>query len=438
MLVVLFGMAALAVDMGFLWVLRDRLQATADASALAGASQLNVDEATVKAEAVAYAQKNLPPGSHGTALAEPDVVLGHWYVYTRTFISKGTTELPGQACSNPVAQETNPNCLSLNAVKVTTRRAQANGNPAQLFFAGVLGIQTADVVAAAIAWGRGGGVGGEDNCFRNGIVAGRQVLSGSTNMLVDAYCIHGEDWGVKVGSQNAFWNGTEVSMPDLALLDAGTDNLGLDDALVERSLLPELALQVAELIDGLETETDLPDYIYTVSYNLPSNADDGYGTPWGVEGTAYIIDGIVAVESGRTLNNVVIIAEDVLSIGSDYTITNAILAADNTGGTVGRVQLGSFGTMGSSDYCLTGLGTVEVLAMENVTVGSNTDIFGGQLIAGVDADLGSDEISSTSLGVQAVRDAKLGSQLRLTGCALDYDYKNRITVSEAVILRLVD
>ncbi len=436
MLVMLFGIAALAVDMGFLWVMRNRLQSTADAAALAGASQLGVDEATVKAEAVAYAQKNLPPGSHGTALADADVVLGHWDNDTRTFIPVGTTAAPGTACSNPVPQETNPNCLPLDAVKVTTRRAQANGNPVSLFFARVLGIQTADVVTAAIAEGEGG-PGGEDNCYTNGIVAGRQVLSGSTLKLFDAFCVHGEE-GVKVGSQNTFQNGTEISMPDLALLDAGSDNIGLDDSLYERSMLPDVAYQVGELIADLKTDlTYLPDYIYTVSTSLPSNAGDGFGTPWGVEGTAYIINETVSINSGRTLNNVVIIAEDVLSIGSDFTITNAILAANNTGGTVGRVQLGSYGTIGSSEYCLSGLGTVEVLAIENVLVGSNTDIFGGQFIAGVDADLGSDLISTTGLGIQAVRDVKLGSQLEFTGCLTDLD--NRYTTTGvAVVLRLVD
>ena len=438
MLVMLLGMGALAVDMSFLWVMRNRLQSTADAAALAGASQLGVDEATVKAQAVAYAQKNLPPGSHGTALADADVVLGHWDNDTRTFIPVGTTAAPGTACSNPVPQETNPNCLPLDAVKVTTRRAQANGNPVSLFFAGVLGIQTADVVTAAIAEGEGG-PGGEDNCYTNGIVAGRQVLAGSTLQLFDAFCVHGEEMGVKVGSQNTFQNGTEISMPDLALLDAGSDNIGLEDALYERSMLPDVAYQVGELIDGIKNDLPdyMPDYINTVSYSLPSNALDGYGTPWGVEGTAYIINETVSIDSGRTLNNVVIIAENVLSIGSDFTITNAILAANNTGGTVGRVQLGSYGTIGSSEYCLSGLGTVEVLAMENVLVGSNTDIFGGQFIAGVDADLGSDLISTTGLGIQAVRDVKLGSQLEFTGCLADLD--NRYTTTGvAAVLRLVD
>ncbi len=149
MLVMLLGVAAFPIDMGFLWVLRDRLQATADASALAGASQLTTtpDPASVKAEAIAYAQKNMPPGGHGTVLADADVVLGHWHGKEnhapgdpdlRTFVTNAT----GTAA--PAGETT-------NAVQVTTRRAEANGNAAPLFLAPLLGLSQADVVAQAIA-----------------------------------------------------------------------------------------------------------------------------------------------------------------------------------------------------------------------------------------------------------------------------------------------
>ncbi len=144
MLVMLLGMAALAIDMGYLWVLRHRLQATADAAALAGVSQLTStpDAAVVKAEAVAYAQKNMPPGGHGTVLADPDVVLGHWDGDTRTFTTNAT------GTTAPAGEVT-------NAVKITTRRAQANGNPVGLFLARALGVYEMDVVTEAIAQGRG-------------------------------------------------------------------------------------------------------------------------------------------------------------------------------------------------------------------------------------------------------------------------------------------
>ncbi len=144
MLVMLLGMAALAIDMGYLWVLRHRLQATADAAALAGVSPLTStpDAAVVKAEAVAYAQKNMPPGGHGTVLADPDVVLGHWDGDTRTFTTNATST------AAPAGEVT-------NAVQVTTRRAQANGNPVGLFLARALGVYEMDVVTEAIAQGRG-------------------------------------------------------------------------------------------------------------------------------------------------------------------------------------------------------------------------------------------------------------------------------------------
>ncbi len=55
--------------------------------------------------------------------------------------------------------------------------------------------------------------------------------------------------------------------------------------------------------------------------------------------------------------------------------------------------------------------------MGNIKVGSNTNFYGGQLIAGQDALLGSNLISLTGPGIQAVRDIKLGSTLDFTGCA---------------------
>jgi hypothetical protein len=128
----------MAVDGSMLYVLRNLLQVTADSASLAGASQLP-DEDAVKDAAVDYAGKNMDTEKHGTVLTEDDVMLGNWNPDTRTF----TPEADGGA--------------PLNAVRTITRRAEANGNPAPLFLARVLGRQQADVVAGAIAWNGGGG-----------------------------------------------------------------------------------------------------------------------------------------------------------------------------------------------------------------------------------------------------------------------------------------
>ena len=134
-LVVILGVAALAVDASYLYSLRAQLQATADSAALAGASQLPDADDTANT-AVLYAGKNMPSATHGTVLAAPDVTLGRWDDETRIFDPTGT----------PV-----------NAVQVVARRSEANDNAAELYFARVLGFHETDVNTAAVAWNGGRG-----------------------------------------------------------------------------------------------------------------------------------------------------------------------------------------------------------------------------------------------------------------------------------------
>ncbi len=123
------GFAALAIDMGYLFVMKNQTQTTSDAAALAAVSQLP-DPAAVLSVAVEYAGKNMPPADHGMVLDEDDVVIGGWDFGTRTFTTGADPP---------------------NAVKVTTRRAESNSNPVPLFFANALGIGKSDVVSAAVA-----------------------------------------------------------------------------------------------------------------------------------------------------------------------------------------------------------------------------------------------------------------------------------------------
>ncbi len=135
-LTVLIGFAAMAIDVGYMYAVQADLQKAADAAALAGASVLP-DETAAVAEALDYAAQNLP--GQGPVLALSAVAAGNWDAVAEIFVVAGT----------PV-----------NAVQVRTRRAEDNGNPLALFFAGIFGTNQADVSAAATALAPSGGSSG--------------------------------------------------------------------------------------------------------------------------------------------------------------------------------------------------------------------------------------------------------------------------------------
>ena len=137
-LVIIGGVAALAVDVGYLYSLRNQLQAAADAAALAGASQLSVSDAEVLTKAKEYAGRNMPFSEHGTVLADADVVIGNWDSSTRVF-----TPADG--------------VVTNNAVYVTTKRSSDNDNAAELFFARIFGFDETDITTTAVAWPGGSG-----------------------------------------------------------------------------------------------------------------------------------------------------------------------------------------------------------------------------------------------------------------------------------------
>ena len=123
------GFAAIVIDGGHLYSLKSKLQTTADAAVLVAVSELP-DTDAARTAAIVMAGKNMPTGEHGAVLANADVVTGNWDSGTRTFTPAG----------DPI-----------NAVRVVTRRSQANGNAAGLFFAPILGFNQVDVETTAIA-----------------------------------------------------------------------------------------------------------------------------------------------------------------------------------------------------------------------------------------------------------------------------------------------
>ena len=121
-------MAALCVDVGYMFNVRAQLQLTADAAAHAGTLQLP-DEYKAFNTALEIARMNYP--NHGTVLRRSDIYPGQWDPETGVFTA-------GR--------------LPMNAVRATVRRSEQNGNPAGLFFARIFGKHHIDIDAAATAY----------------------------------------------------------------------------------------------------------------------------------------------------------------------------------------------------------------------------------------------------------------------------------------------
>jgi Flp pilus assembly protein TadG len=129
LLVVILGMVAFAVDIGYGTLAKTELQAAADAAALAAAGSSNLPKADVVRVAQGFAHYHQVAG-RSVLLNPDDVQFGVWDISTRTF-----------APSNDVS----------TAVKVTVRADAANGGNVSLFFGSILGVNSLTEKASAVA-----------------------------------------------------------------------------------------------------------------------------------------------------------------------------------------------------------------------------------------------------------------------------------------------
>ncbi|ACA18286.1 conserved hypothetical protein [Methylobacterium sp. 4-46] len=122
------GVAALAIDLSTLQMVKQRLKVTADAASLAAVAVLP-DTGTALSRALAIAADNAGAGA-GSVTTAADVQFGSYDSATRTFTAGATPA---------------------NAVQVTASRSEARGNPVITGFARALGWATPDLSASAVA-----------------------------------------------------------------------------------------------------------------------------------------------------------------------------------------------------------------------------------------------------------------------------------------------
>jgi len=150
------GLAALAIDLGHLFVVRNELQNAADAGALAGARFLYDNNGTAvnaTANSVAYnaaianRSETAPVEVRWSGGNDGDIERGHWCFATRTFTPNGSL-LPVNLWDTSTEElDANPNFI--NAIRVRTRRED---KPAASFLAGIFGIKNFVLSTDAIAY----------------------------------------------------------------------------------------------------------------------------------------------------------------------------------------------------------------------------------------------------------------------------------------------
>jgi hypothetical protein len=158
---VLLGFAALAIDIGHLFVARNELQNAADAGALAGARFLYNDDGTAVntgANQIAYDAATANHSETGSGLEVAvevdwnggnagDVQRGHWSFATGTFTPNAS--IAPVDLWNVSTEELDADLNFINAVSVVTRRA---GTPVLSFFATIFGHQDFQLSADAVAY----------------------------------------------------------------------------------------------------------------------------------------------------------------------------------------------------------------------------------------------------------------------------------------------
>jgi Flp pilus assembly protein TadG len=137
---VMLGMVAFAVDVGYMAMMRTQLQVAADSAALAAAGSSGLSQTGMTQVAQAFAQYHRVAGRQ-VVLNSGDVQFGSWDTSAKAFSALPSGQLG-------------------SAVKVTVRCDDTSGGSAGLFFGKVFGVSSATSRASAVAM-----VNPRDICF---------------------------------------------------------------------------------------------------------------------------------------------------------------------------------------------------------------------------------------------------------------------------------
>ncbi len=390
----LVGITGMAVDVTDGFRNRTMLQATADAAALAGVIDLP-DRSAAVATAVAYAADNMGEDINGSVLDPDDVRVGLW---------------------DPATQSLDTTSAFPDAVMVTVRRSAENANAVPVNFLRIIGLQTWNVIAQAVAQRY------IPDCLRDGLIAREIVDMSSNNGFVNEICIHGEQ-GVDIQSNNYFETGVNVSMPSMSMLElpnSGMDsNIGLPPALRENYLDPRMVNHVDEIMLDMVAmqEYVMPNYIHTdgicVGFNCGGGnkqvieVDEKFDLSTAKPGRIYHVlckpNKVARIPNNSLILKVVIIAECEIHIGSGAKIFSSVIGSRSGGnGNISKanIVIAANVQLGLPDNCTSG-GGVQLFSNATIHTAASTSIDGVQMVAKGDIKLGARDMGVNGISAQS-------------------------------------
>ena len=339
------------------------LQAAADSAghaALIKREFSSVEDA--RTAGVEMARGTLPESMHGNAIQESDIQFGYWDAATNSFSIDDT---------------------SRDAVLINTSRVASRNNSISTFFLNLIGFSKWEIREQSVFEVH------IPNCYLEGMVAEVGIEIQSSNTFMEPFCLHSNGW-MNFSNGNNFHNGTHVSIPNLADLNADyASNNGLMDAAHKGD---ERVLRIVQRIQGIYDGIQNPssryyrDYI-TNSTPIVIDPKDGMDMSIWQEGrihkyTCTKKNEAINFDSDLTLKNGVLITNCILKV-SGLTLENSTLITLNT--EPDSINIPSGMTIGANDNCSPG-GGAQLVTMGGVSVSSKMSLHGGQIIAAGDVN----------------------------------------------------
>lgn len=426
-LVPILGIAGLAVDSAHLTYFKTRMQNVADSAALAAVMELpraqsvlaSSERNLIVSVARSYAAVNMSADLYGDVVPVSAVEVGF-------LDTEGTAGVVGAF----YPEASLPADAFLNAVRVNAMRTQTNGNAIRNMFVAVIGGETSDVVATAIALNSDGFV--LPPCVGNGVLSLGANDTGQNSVLVSGSCLHA-DGELKLGQNtcvqsgeagtaatfsvsnvfDASLGGNAESVEDPA--DCGTTNavpIELSEMLNEASISDYL-VDPSDFIFDLSLPAGHPDHVTNLETFIDNFRGSAFDKGW-PDCEGFPASGRTTLDINFGTPCVAIVDGDLIlkrrpSEGG-FFMENVMLLVK------GQITFSSDAVLGVAGDCAdVASSTTLVIASEGGSSPAKLSLNGTQMILGGDFHAAA-QGETVGASILSAADTKITSNWAMTGC----------------------